>query len=414
MKRPIWSSFRNYVAPILKKIWPPALLALFFLLCSYVFANLGWALTDDNDVLKWLKLAQYELSGKDETEEIPDSVIFINTCYDNELVETLDSYGRPKGTIKITNRKSLLHLLQWLKAHDNYRYIMLDMGLTTLDKTEYDDSLYNTIEQMRDLSLARIDTLPIDPRIKDKCFESAYKVSLFNSDCVRYPLFLDGNETLPYRAFSDITGREITRFGPFYFEGGHLARRAIYPNYTLIFRKQYDNDIDNLFEESKFYNIQSGILDRYSFEDAGYFFDNKIIVIGDLDDKDMHQTYVGTLPGPLIQYNVLTSLMDNSHQIPYYLLFLLYVIFFLISYGLLYKGALPAVEATDGSFRHSNKISRKIVPIALLTTYYSLLLIVLCALIYLVTGQAYDILFTGILIGIVHWIIRFLRKQHKK
>lgn len=395
----------------IRRFWDTSLLALFFLLCSYIFSNSDLAFVDDNNVLKWLKIAQYELLSDDEVTEMPDSVIFVNTCYDNSLIEARDSYGRPIGTLKITNRKSLVTLLDWLKTHDNYRYVMLDVGITTLDKTEYDDSLYNLIADMPRFAMAKLDTLPIDPRIKDKCYETSYKISAFNSDCVKYPAFIDGKETLPYRAFTDITGRSISKVGPFYFEGGHLARRSIYPNYSLVIRKQYSNDANSFFDESKFYNIESGILKSYTIDEAKYLFDDKVIVIGDFDDKDMHPTYVGTLAGPLIQYNVLTSLMHNSHQIPYYLLLFLYVIFFLISDNLLHKRVMPTCDETERSFKLSNSVSRKIVPIALLSTYYSILLIVLCALIYIITGQAYDIMFTGVLIGIAHWIIRISNKK---
>lgn len=400
-----------WIADKIKRFWGSSLLAFFFLFCSYVFSNLDIAFVDDNNVLKWLKVVQYELFTEDEISEMPDSILFINTCYDNSLIESKDSYGRTSGTLKITNRKSLLTLLKWLKTHDNYKYVMLDVGITTLEKTEYDDSLYNIIASMQRFSMVKLDTLPIDSRIKKKCYEASYKISVFNSDCVKYPLFLDGAETLPYKAFTEITGRSISHFGPFYFEGGHLARRSIYPDYRLVIRKQYNNNEEENFEEEKFYNIEYGILKRYSIEEAKILFKNKIIVIGDFDDKDMHHTYVGTISGPLILYNVLTSLMHNSHQLPYYLLLLLYIIFFLISDNLLHKRKFASLDDVQESFRLSNTMSRKIVIIALLSTYYSLLLILLCALIYIVTGQAYDILFTGILIGLTHWIIRILKSK---
>lgn len=400
-----------WVSAKFKRFWGSSILALFFLFCSYVFSNLDLAFVDDNNVLKWIKVAQYEFFSDDEVSEMPDSILFINTCYDNSLIESKDTYGRTSGTLKITNRESLFTLLKWLKTHDNYKYVILDVGLTTLDKTEYDDSLYDVISNMSRLSMAKLDTLPIDSRIKDKCFETSYKISVFNSDCVKYPLFLNGVETLPYKAFTDITGRTISHFGPFYFEGGHLARRSIYPNYSIVIRKQYNNNENESFEEERFYNIEHGILKRYTIDKAKKLFNNKIIVIGDFDDKDMHQTYVGTIPGPLIQYNVLTSLMHNSHQIPYYLLGLLYFIFFIISDNLLHKRKIASLDEVQESFRLSNSMSRKIVPMALLSTYYSLLLILLCALIYIITGQAYDILFTGIIIGLAHWIIRILKSK---
>lgn len=405
----------KYLCNKVKRFLGTSILALFFLVASYIFTNLDLALVDDNEVLKWLKLAQYELFGDDDAKECPDSILLINTCYDNSLLDVLDSYGRPMGTIKITDREKLYKLLKIISFHDNYKYIMLDVGFTTQEKTEYDDSLYQMIAKMKNIVLSKLDTLPIDHRIKDKCYNSSYKVSAFNTDCIKIPLFHGNEKSMPYKAFEDLTGRSISCLGPFYFEKGHLARKSIYPNYSFIFHKQFSNDELVFADESMFYNIGSGILNQYNLEQSKELFANKIIVIGDFDDdKDLHQTYVGTLAGPLIHLNVLTSLMDNAHQIPYYLLILLYIIFFLISDNLLYKRHLPSVDESQRFFRLSNSLSKSIIPITILSSYYSILLIILCALIYIITGQAYDVLFTGVLIGLVHWIIRIINQKHLK
>lgn len=407
-------SATRFITAKIRRSWGSALLALFFLLFSYIFSNLDLAFEDDSVVLKWIKVAQHELLSYGDARETPDSIVLINTCYDTSLVPVHNSYGEPAGTIGITDRQKLLTLLQWLKTHDNYRYILMDISLSTIHPTEYDDSLYSTLASMRDIVVAQPDSLPIDPRIASKCFDTSYGITILNSDCVKYPLISDNHPTMPYKVFMDMTGRKISHWGPFYTEGGHLARRTIYPNYTFVFRTQNSNDVTVGADESMFYNIGSDIIDLYGFDDSKTLFDNSIIVIGDFEDSDFHETYAGRIAGPLIQLNVLTSLMDDAHQIPYYLIIILYLIFFLISDNLLHKQTAPSYEDTDDYLKLSNSISKGVVPLTLLSTYYSLLLIILCALIYIITGQAYDILFTGILIGVVHWAFKLIRNFRKK
>lgn len=405
---------RAKMISITKRYWGTSLLALFFLAISYVFSNLDLAIVDDNEVLKWIKATQYEFLSDDSNSEVPDSILLINTSYSNMLVDIVDSYGRKTGDINITDRSKLLRFLNMLKRHNNYKYIMLDVNLTTQYQTEFDDSLFSTITTMRDIVVAKVDSMPVDKRIADKCYAPSYRTSILNSDCVKFPLFYKSEESFPYKAFTDLTGRSIKHFGPFYYEGWHLARRTIYPDYTLIVRSQFSNDITNLFDQEKYYNIGDRFFKKYDNEAAADFFRDRIVVIGDFAEFDMHMTYVGKISGPLINLNVLTSLYKNAHQIPYYLLLLLYIIFFIISDNLLHKKYDTSISLTEQQIKAHGKISKEIVPIALLSTYYTLLLIVLCALIYLLTGQAYDILFTGIVIGITHWIIKLIRRIKTK
>ena len=395
------------------------MLALAFLFCSYVFINLDVSFVDDNSVLKWIKAFQYALSGTDTSRRVPDSILLVNTSYDNVFVPIREYYGDDYieyGTRPITDHQKLYRLLKLLKETDNYRYLMVDIAFLAENKTTCTDSLYDLIASMRDISVGKIDGKEMDSRIAAKSYDTSHKVSIFNSDYVKQPLFDGDEETLPYHVFSKLTGRHISRFGPFFYEGAHLARRSIYPNFSLVFHEQYPSEPENdedeyVVQEAMYYNLGHDILDTYDRDTAEPLFRNKLIVIGDFAERDKHQTYAGVLSGPLILLNVVTSLSSDSHIIPYYILFILYIIFFVIADNLLYQHFVPDPQAV---LRIRNKLARNLVPLAILSTYYSLLLIVLCAIIYLVTGQAYDILFTGVIIGFAHWVIRLTRKNKSK
>ena len=115
----------------------------------------------------------------------------------------------------------------------------------------------------------------------------------------------------------------------------------------------------------------------------------------------------------LVVLNVFISLMHNSHHIPLLLLVFLFVVFFiLIDYLLHYNEDRSALSLGEAWLGWNKKtIKRSIIPLALLWTYYSIMLTVICSITFLVSGEAYDIFFTSTLLSIMAWIVRIIKRK---
>ena len=387
------------------------LLALFFLICTYLFCVYDSTFVSDATVLRWVKVAQNAFS--EQNTEVPDDVMLINTCYDRALVSAKDSEGLPCGNIDITDRQKLLRLMQILKKHNNYKYVILDVGLSTAHQTPYDDSLFLIIESMERIALVMPDDEKTDTRLKAKCHDSFYNTSRFSSDCLKAPLVdSSGRSCLMLHAFTELTGKKLSHIGPVYYSEGHLARPIIYPHYSVVF----DNQINDSYDASSFnfINLGSNVLKEYSPEEYAELFQDMTIIVGDFNLHDKHMTYAGQLAGPLISLNILLSLYDNAHLIPYWLLTILFIIFLIISDNMLHRPYAASINETQKILSTKKKLSKGLVPLILLSSLYSFVLTALCVIIYLLAGQAYDIMFTGILIGVSHWIIRLINRHKNK
>jgi CHASE2 domain-containing sensor protein len=133
--------------------------------------------------------------------------------------------------------------------------------------------------------------------------------------------------------------------------------------------------------EKTYLNMGSDILDYlYSIDVEGLFRD-KIVAIGSFTNDDIHTTYAGDIAGCVINYNVLTSLLKGQHKIPPTLLLVYFMIFFIMSF-LVLSGA-------SGKYQSMGWLWAK------LFVLYSIVLTIVCVLVFMVWGQAHDVLITS-------------------
>lgn len=402
---------------ILKRYWLTALLSFVLMFFSYIVSNIGFSLFGEYEVLKGVRAFQSLFESEDYN--VPDSILLINVSNDRELVKVKRN-GIKVGDTDITNREKLLQLLRWLKETNNYRYILMDLEFDKNYTTDYDDSIYSLIDSMHNIGIVRTSEYDqMDDRIKKKAFWANYDINFWNSDLVKYPVIENDTASIALHAYEELTGRTLKRFGPFYFDGFHLARRCIYPKMYITEPEdgivQKEGEEDGYQKEDYWcYNLGFDILESNTISEAKILFDKKIIVIGEFDKAiDRHNTYAGEQPGALVVLNVFISLMHHSHHIPLLLLVFLFAVFFiLVDYLLHYNEDRSALSLGEAWLGWNKKtIKRSIIPLALLWTYYSIMLTVICSITFLVSGEAYDIFFTSTLLSIMAWIVRIIKRK---
>ena len=83
-------------------------------------------------------------------------------------------------------------------------------------------------------------------------------------------------------------------------------------------------------QEKKILNLGADILDLGV--DIPSLVRNKIVVIGDFSEDDIHDTYIGKVAGPVININALEALRNNELEIPWTLIVFLMVLYTIVCY----------------------------------------------------------------------------------
>ena len=91
---------------------------------TYVMGNIGYPLPGETGALK--QITDYKRFLGMQIDNVPDSILLINICYDKALVPYQEN-GIPVGKTVITDREKLLQFLTKAKKANNYRYIFLDI-----------------------------------------------------------------------------------------------------------------------------------------------------------------------------------------------------------------------------------------------------------------------------------------------
>lgn len=337
----------------------------FFLIIAGYFAN-NWPLFTGEDLDSYAMGAysKHVLSRGNDGVKF-DSVVFINTAFDKDLADVYDDddiNNSYLGNTDITNRKTLLRFLEMLDSVD-YKYLIIDIrfakGLCSKDPN-IDRMLFDRIYQM-DKCIVAADkrTELIEDSLDSKSGLTNYWSTITSTNFVRYQYFED-KEYLPLRVYNDLMNRgslsTIKHWHPFgtdgigryfgiFWQGGHLCQNSIFLQFEFADRNGkllFDEDAhfgcllyqDRYLEMGKRYaNVKDSIKDERINGMKSYFKD-KYIIIGNTKE-DIHDTYAGPQPGPVILFNAIHALEHNKHIVYYWQLILLFILYFSINFCIL-------------------------------------------------------------------------------
>lgn len=308
-----------------------AISALLLVLVCYFTDNLKYSILSGPSVGQ--RIEQFrEVSGLAK-DSIPEDYVFINIAYDRQLVPVLDEYGLPQGEIDITDRQKLTTFLNQL--NNAHKYVLLDVLLSDKFKSDADSILIETLLKTDRVSISRSSTTDlIDDRLNEKAGYTDYATDVLETNFVKYQFLKDREATMPYMAHQSIDPQKpMHSFGPFYWSDGHLYWNSL----TLRFpTKLWNNSTpgtkgnDMNLQEKKILNLGADILDLGI--DIPALVKDKIVVIGDYTEDDIHDTYLGKIAGPVININALEALRNNELEIPWALIIFLLLFYTAVGY----------------------------------------------------------------------------------
>lgn len=361
--------------------------AIILLLFSYIVTNVGFELSGESDLIKKTNSVK-SLFMSDEG-HVPDSILFINICYDKELVDVNDEDGFLKGQIDITNRQALYDFLELLSVKADYKYVLMDIFFEDGISSNVDSALFSKISSMDRIVIPkhRDATLAGDSKLEEKSSFSDYTTTLLGNDFNKYEL-LDGKEkSMALTVYEDITGNTINEIGPFYFDGYNICNRTLFSKQMILFNTPYDKN-----GEKNYYHLTTDLLQDP--EGAQALVKGKYIFVGDMELDDIHDTVQGELPGSVITANIFIALMNGKHKIPMYVIIILFTIYFCFSYSIFSHHSMSEIFVSKIEKKYPKLLSPFSVNL-LSWISYSLILSGICLLFYYTLYISYDIFLTA-------------------
>ena len=361
--------------------------AIVLLLFSYIVTNIGFELSGESDLIKKTNSVKSLLISDEGP--VPDSILFVNICYDKELVDVNDEDGFLKGKIDITNRQALYDLLELLSVRADYKYVLMDVFFEDGISSETDSALFAKICSMNRIVIPkhRDATLAGDSKLEEKSSFSDYTTTLFGNDFNKYEL-LDGEEkSMALTMYENVTGNAIDKIGPFYYDGYSLCNRTLFSKQMILFNTPYDK-----YGEKNYYHLTTDLLQDP--EGAQALMKDKYIFVGDMELDDIHDTVQGELPGSVITANIFIALMNGKHKIPIYVVIILFTIYFIFSYSIFSHHSMSELLVSKIDKKYPKLLSPFSVNL-LSWISYSLILSGICLLFYYTLYISYDIFLTA-------------------
>ena len=371
-------------------------IALLFL--TAWFWSLPW-LAGDEKIMIWATSA-LKLSSR----ETPNGEKFalINISYDKILIDKYDEFGFPIGNQAITDRSKLIRLLHTINSSsDQPQYIFLDLFFD--EPTEYDSAL--NIELLNSKNLIVSTHLnenqelikPLFANVKNglsdyvigNIFEGVYKFQLFFNDSLKLtPLIIN----------EDINDYRSIKYGPFIKIRDGFTLNHFIMNYRIL-----QKDINDL--EAGFNPTHLGELLLLPEEDIASFLKNKIVVIGDFYEDDMHETLFEITAGPVILINAFLSIENHDTVVN--------IFFLLIIIGVYYGVSFIAIYPEDLLENYIRKKYGKIKWVGNLTSFmsYMIILIVTSIFCYFLFNIHINVFFLTIYLFIIEKISHLIFKR---
>ena len=371
------------------------------LMISFTFylMKLPWLASDEKFLIWSTTALNFANRERPDSEEF----VFINTSYDLVLIDKYDEFGFPVGNQAITDRQKLSQLLQVLNSSPNPpKYTIIDIHF--VDSTSADQPLMEALYQMDNVILsAHINELgDLEPPIFDQAdygisdyligsaFDGVYKYQLIHGD---------SSKLLPLKVYEHISGHQSTAFGPFVKVGSRWTLNNFIMNYRILQKDIYDL-------EAGFNPVSLGELLYLSDEDIHEFTANKIIVIGDFFENDMHETVLEITAGPLILLNAFLSLKHGDTIINIWFLLFLTLSFAWLSY-------LAFVEGDLVERRINKMVNKRIARYLAGFASYFLFLTIISICCYLMFNIHINVFFLSVAFYIVDQVAGFLLYQTK-
>jgi hypothetical protein len=297
-------------------------LSVLFIYIDYLAQNCKYPFFDN---LMVYSLTEY-FAPKDKTplSFYNDSVVCVNVAHDKALTTYTDKKGRYLGNDYITDRDSLLKFLS-IANKSQYKYIFLDVRFSKRHKTETDSALFALLCSMKNIVVSNHanygDYELADERLKPITGMADYGITL-TTGFSRYEFLQDDEPSVALKMYRDIDHGDIVRHGNFYRD---KATNRVCLNTPFIPMPRLESNIYE--DDGRYRNRYPYLGTKWLSLPEDVVIDSlrgKYVLIGDFDE-DLHGTYIGDVPGPMLSFISYKFIKDGKHKYPILLFWIMFV-----------------------------------------------------------------------------------------
>lgn len=350
--------------------------------------------------------------------------IFINVAWEKQYVPKTDANGFIIGNDVITNRKKLARLVNLLNEKpDNHKFLVMDirfeerfsrkdlenMGLTS--PSEYDSlSLYDSL-----LSTALVKTknciisyhADVEGNLKPPVFPvmaglSNYETTSEGTIIKFSAIQADTARTTPLLIHQALHHSSYSKGFLFDTMNGRFVLKSFILDHRILIHPWEFTTNDY------YHHAYLGELLQMPDSFIHELTKDKIIVVGDFEDRDIHETIYGAMPGPIILLNAFLAFENRDNIIT-----LGFIAFLFISYTLISYRCFSQINLMDNLLINRlpfpNEAKKMIGSLA----GYLVLLIVMSIISYFLFNVHLTILLLAIYLQLLEWVIAFINKKRK-
>ncbi|TAE73840.1 MAG: hypothetical protein EAZ85_06040 [Bacteroidetes bacterium] len=309
------------------------------LLITFLLLSTPYALPDEYLLVQASAVTKNLIFG---LEKKPDSsrFLFVNVSKDKALldIEDPDVPGYVVGNEAITDRSKLVKFLELIIQKPEHKFMVLDIDFK--GKTEHDSALAVLINKIPRLHVSYhrdekdkpdYPEMPIKKKLTlsdiEVVWKQRFKFKIFFNDSIKStPLVM--YETVHKKKFK----KGYSPLGIHYID-----KQPIFNNFILDYR------IRRMDYGTRYPKIYLGESLRSSVDSTGEIsleaadvlmtqVKNRIVFVGDFEDRDIHDTIYGEIPGPIILINAFLALEYGDNKIYISLILFLLIVYTTISY----------------------------------------------------------------------------------
>lgn len=336
-------------------------------------------------VMKQLDIARQiyddNISGKkiETPAKIAKEFFPVNIGFDREMVMAFDEFGIPVGERAVVKREHIAQFLKLIEGTD-YKSIIVDVQFFKADTGEADSTLFSVINRMsRILVSANNDEDAEDAILPDRLASSEYNISYDEGNFVKYRYDHGDVKDMALATYNLRNNYDVNLAGYFPKDRGRLASGTLALWMPYRIESGYDAE-----GEKTYYNLGADLLDVYSPEELSELVSGKTIVIGDYSGGDDHDTYTGTVAGPVILINAVIALEQHRHIINWWWMSIFFIVYLFLTIMLIYDPVLLLPKRWRKS---------KIWNLILTGLSFGTIILILNVIMYLCTGVIYDMYF---------------------
>jgi hypothetical protein len=304
--------------------------AIWMVLMAFILVEADYMKGDEAFLVKYTS-AVLRLLLPEPDKPNPKDYAFINVGWDKMLVDRLDADGFPSGNRSIVDRVKLNTLFAHMVKEPVHKFAVCDIVL--LDPTPVDSAFQANISAMprTAFSVTPNDTGEVTQGIFNLPHTGVVEYREVDNDFLKFRLVRGGLPSMPMTMFEMIDSGRFEKGNPFSWRNGRLAQNDFILDVRLRQSDLMNRDLGYAYADL---HLLTDFIETGQGAQVSDFLRDRIVIIGDFEDRDIHKTLFGDTAGPLILTNIYIALHEGDNLIPPGFFLFLLLVFFITSIGL--------------------------------------------------------------------------------